>query len=90
MKMLIGIEVKEAKVERKRITRKAGGQIDIGEQRAYVDLGKPYPTEIVIPIDVEAGQMPYDAGKYHLDQSCFYVDRFGKLCLGRLKLQKST
>ena len=88
--MKIAIEVKQATVERKRITRKAGGQIDIGEQRAYVDLGKPYPTEIVIPIDVEAGQMPYDPGRYQMDPSCLYVDRFGKLCLGRLKLQKST
>jgi hypothetical protein len=89
MTIQILIEVKEAKVERKRITKKDGGQLDIGEQRAYVSLGKPYPTEIVIPIDVASGQMPYEPGSYQMDPACLYVDRYGKLSLGRLKLQKS-
>jgi hypothetical protein len=90
MSIQIQIEVKDAKVERKRITRKDGSQLEIGEQRAYVHVGKPYPTEIVIPVDIAAGQMPYDAGRYQMDPSCLYVDRYGKLSLGRLKLQKPT
>ena len=66
MSIKIQIEVKEARVERKQITRKDGGRIEIGEQRAYVIMGKPYPTEIVIPIDLTSGQMAYEAGRYEM------------------------
>ena len=90
MSVQIRIEVKEAKVERKRITRKDRSQLEIGEQPAYLHLGKPYPTEIVIPVEIAAGQMPYDAGRYQIDPACLYVDRYGKLSLGRVKLQKPT
>jgi hypothetical protein len=82
--MNVRIEVKSAVVDQKTIRGKDGKEFVIREQCGYVDLGKPYPQEIRIP--VEQGKEAYPPGDYVMDPHCFYVDRFGKLSLGRLRL----
>ncbi len=85
MKLDIPIEVKLAGVIEKAVRGRADGrEYLIREQVGYVDLGKPYPQEVRIP--VETGREPYAVGKYVVEPSCLYVDRYGKLSLGRLKL----
>ncbi len=85
MKLEIAVEIKHAEVIEKAVRgRTDGREYLIREQLGYVDTGKPYPQEVRIP--VENGREPYGPGKYTVDPSCLYVDRYGKLSLGRLKL----
>jgi hypothetical protein len=84
MKLEIIIEVKSGAVSEKTVRGKDGREYLIREQAGWVDLGKPYPQEV--RISLERGQEGYAAGEYLMDQSCLYVDRYGKLSLGRLKL----
>ena len=83
--MQIKIEVKSDHVETKTVRRKIDGkEYHICEQGGWIDLGKAYPQEVRIPI--EEKQPPYPAGRYVMDPTCVYVDRFGKLMIGRLRL----
>jgi hypothetical protein len=84
MKFEIAVEIKSAEVLEKAIRTKAGQDLQIREQIGWGDLGKPYPHEIRIPL--EQGKAPYPVGKYLVDAGCVYVDRYGKLSLGRLRL----
>jgi hypothetical protein len=84
MKLEIIIEVKSGAVSEKTVRGKDGREYLIREQGGWVDLGKPYPQEV--RISLERGQEGYAAGQYLMDESCLYVDRYGKLSLGRLKL----
>jgi hypothetical protein len=85
MKLEIAVEVKHADVIEKAVRgRTDGREYLIREQLGYVDTGKPYPQEVRIP--VETGREPYAVGKYLVDPTCLYVDRYGKLSLGRVKL----
>jgi len=84
MKLEINIEVKSGGVFEKTVRGKDGREYLIREQYGWVDLGKPYPQEVRISLD--RAQDPYSAGEYVMDRSCLYVDRYGKLSLGRLKL----
>lgn len=52
--MEVRIEVKSAAVYQKTVRGKDGKEYVIREQSGYVDLGRPYPQEIRIP--VEQGQ----------------------------------
>jgi hypothetical protein len=87
MKFEIPIEVKSTNVQEKRGTSREGKQFHIREQSAYLDAGKAYPVEIKVPLDESAP--PYPPGNYLVDPQCLYVDRYGQLALGRLKLMPS-
>lgn len=85
MKLDVPIEIKNAGVTEKTVTaRKDGRQYLIREQVGWIDIGKPYPQEVRIP--VENGKDPYAPGKYTVDPACLYLDRYSKLTLGRLRL----
>jgi len=84
VKVEILIEVKSAAVMEKTVRGKDGREYLIREQTAWADIGKPYPQEV--RISLEKGQEPYPVGQYVMDPACLYVDRYGKLTLGRLKL----
>jgi hypothetical protein len=85
MRFDISIEIKLADVMEKTVmARKDGRQCLIREQIGWIDIGKPYPQEVRIP--VENGKEPYAPGKYTVDPACLYIDRYGKLALGRLRL----
>lgn len=84
MKFELPIEIKTTDVHEKRGTSKVGKPYHIREQCGYIDLGKPYPSEIRISLDQVSA--PYPPGTYMLDPECLYVDHFGRLTIGRLKL----
>lgn len=84
MKFELPIDIKSTDIEEKRGTSKLGKPYHIREQCGYADLGKPYPSEIRIPLDQVSA--PYPIGPYVLDPACLYVDHYGRLSMGRLKL----
>jgi Helix-destabilising protein len=84
MKFEIQIEIKSTEVHDKRGTSRQGKPFHIREQFGYLELGKPYPVEI--RISLEEAAPPYPPGRYVIDPSCLYVDRYGQLALGRLRL----
>jgi helix-destabilizing protein len=84
MKLEIQIEIKSTDIEDKRGISRAGKPYHIREQFGYADLGKEYPVEIRVPLDPTAP--PYAVGNYSIHPDSLYVDRFGRLTLGRLKL----
>lgn len=100
---MIRIEVKAAVVARRDITIKQGpkaGQIStFFEQEAWAYTFNrdgephPFPQRCVINIDpvtvngTPQAPNPYPVGNYQPDPSCLYIDRFGCLTLGRLKLK---
>ena len=87
MKFELTIEIKSTDIQEKRGTSRLGKPFHIREQFGYADLGKPYPTEIRIPLDQASA--PYPTGTYLLDPACLYVDHFGRLNMGRLRLLPS-
>lgn len=86
--MQVKIEVRSPAIDQKTVKGKDGKEYVIREQSGWIDLGKAYPQEVRIP--VEQGKDAYPAGHYAMDPSCLYVDRFGKLSLGRLRLIPSS
>jgi len=86
--MNIRIEIKSAEVVQKTIKGKDGKEYLIREQSGWIDLGKAYPQEVRISLD--QGMEPYLVGQFVLDRSSLYVDRYGKLTLGRLKLKAAA
>jgi hypothetical protein len=85
MKLENVIEVKSSHVAQRAVkSNKDGKDYLFRDQRGWIDLGKEYPTEIRIPL--EPAQQPYAPGTYRVDPACLYVDRYGRLSLGRLRL----
>ena len=84
MKFELPIEIRSTDLQEKRGTSRVGKPYHIREQSGYIDLGKPYPTEIKISLDQVSAAYPL--GTYMLDPGCLYVDHFGRLTMGRLKL----
>jgi len=82
------IEITSHDIEEKRGTSKQGTPYVIREQLGYVDLGQTYPVGIRVPLDKTAP--PYTPGRYMVDNDSLYVDRYGKLSLGRLRLKPAT
>lgn len=97
---MIKIEVKSTAIQPRTINVKtgarAGQEMTFHEQDAYAfttdenGQPRPYPQRITLNIDVPRGQQPYAPGYYMLDPSCFFVDRFNSLQLGRLRLKPIT
>jgi hypothetical protein len=85
VKVEIAVDIKSREVLTKRgIASKTGKEYAIHEQIGYVELDKPYPLEMRVP--VESPDKPYAPGTYRVDSSCVYVNRYGQLQFGRLKL----
>jgi hypothetical protein len=85
MKLEVPIEIKSVDVTQKTVRgNKDGKEYLIRSQRGWVDLGKDYPQEIQVPL--AANQDSYAVGKYLVDPACLYVDRYGNLSLGRVRL----
>lgn len=90
--MCLRIEVKSPEVtEKNGVSAKTGKPYSIREQTAYASVfdkdGKPAPYPVRISVQLEPNQPPYQPGAYQVDPRCIWVDRFGSLVLGRLKLQ---
>ena len=85
MKIEIPIEVKSTELMQKTVRgKKDGKEYVIREQTGWIDVGKDYPQEIRIPIEI--GKEAYPKGKYLMDPSCVYIARYQTLSLGRLRL----
>lgn len=82
---MIKIEVKNPGTEHVTGTSKQGRPYSFYRQSAYAHLpGKAYPVEFEMTHDQASDA--YQPGFYSIDPSSIYVDRFGGLALGRLKL----
>ena len=86
--MKIEIFQDDVKIEHKSgVSAKTGKPYNIYNQRAYFHSpDSKFP--LAFKLDLEQGQPPYEAGIYTLDDSSFYVDRFGSLSM-RPKLIKA-
>lgn len=84
MNFELAVEVKSEEVQERRGTSKLGKPYVIREQHAYIDLGKAYPSEFRFNLDDQ--QRPYVPGRYVVDPKCLYIDRYGSLALGRIRL----
>lgn len=75
---------------------RTGQQFQVNEQEAWIYLfgpdgnPHPYPLRLVLDIDVQKGQQPYPVGVYQVSPTCFYVNRFNKLDVGRLVITPVT
>lgn len=76
---MLKIEIKSTEVVNKSGTAaRSGKPYSINEQSAYFHQpGKEYPIEINITL--QDGQNSYAPGFYDLDESSFFVGRFGSL-----------
>ena len=73
------IEVHAAECRRRQFTSAAGRPVDLREQAAWFHQpGQPYPVPLKLTLPKDQPE-PYAVGKYTLDPSSFYVDRFGAL-----------
>jgi hypothetical protein len=82
------IEIKSTAIQEKNVRSKEGKEYLIREQSGWAHLGKDYPQEVRVPL--EAGKPAYAPGTYAIEPGCLYVDRFGRLTLGRLRLTAFT
>ena len=66
-------------------SKRDGKPFSIRKQRAWAHLsGDKYPSGIEIVL--EEGQAPYQPGAYMLAPESVFVGRFGRLEIGRIKL----
>lgn len=79
------VRVKSAQVTERRINRKSDGKSFLfREQQGVVQVGE---ETRVISVGLADEQSPYAPGEYELTDGSFYVDRNGRLQLGRLSLK---
>lgn len=88
---MIRIEVETAEVMTKSgIAAATGKPYTIREQNAWAYLigqdGKPNKHPEAMKITLERDQPPYAVGAYTLDPGALYVAQFGKLSIGRIRL----
>jgi hypothetical protein len=82
--MKVEVEIKSQEISQKTVHGKDGKVYVIREQHGWVNLGDEYPQKLKIPLEEGAGA--YLPGQYLMSPKCLYVDRFGRLSLGRLNL----
>lgn len=93
MREMIKIEVKSVAVQSRQIISKQGQPIVFHEQEAWAHTTDangnphPYPQRIILNIDQDKGQQPYQPGIYTLAPESLFVNRFNSLQLGRAKLR---
>lgn len=75
------IEIVSADVrEQSGVSQKTGKNYHIRKQQAFAHLdGQRYPVSFVLNVSHDC--QPYAAGFYSIDDTSFYVDRFGRLGL---------
>lgn len=81
---MINIEIKSQETRTKSGVSKKGKPYSITEQFGWVTLANGETRRVVIAL--EDGALPYASGRYELHRDSLYVDGFGQLALGRLKL----
>lgn len=84
VKFEVPLEVKSDQVQERQLKTKAGRDFKVREQHAWVHIGKDYPQEIILQLNSD--QAPYPPGDYVIDHRSLYVDRYGQLAIGRLKI----
>jgi hypothetical protein len=84
MKLLIRVEVHKTDVSERRGTSKRGSPYCIREQSAWAHTGLQYPE--LIKVSLEEGQAPYPPGEYFITEESIFVNQFGGLAFGRVKL----
>lgn len=84
MKLEIYVDIKLPHITQKAGISRNGKPYNIREQFGYLDMGKPFPVEVKIPLEQDAPAYP--AGQYVVDPGCIYIDRYGQIALGRIKL----
>lgn len=88
---MINVEIKSDQVQTKAgVSAKTGKPYSIREQEGYAQIfgrnGEPAPYPVRITLALEDGAQAYAPGQYTIDPRCVYVDRFGGLTMGRVKL----
>lgn len=88
---MIRIEIETAEVMTKSgVAAATGKPYTIREQNAWAYLvgqdGKPNKHPEAMKITLERDQPPYAVGAYTLDSGALYVAQFGKLSIGRIRL----
>jgi len=73
------VEIASTDLDDRSGTSQAGKPYRIIKQTGYAFIGGKYPEKISIRI--EENQAPYSVGMYELDDSSFYVDKFGGLAV---------
>ena len=82
------IEIRDQKVENfSGTSSKTGKPFSMNKQEGYCHMdGQPYPQRIEITLDDKSTGFP--PGMYQMEETSFYVNRFGQLSIGTLKLKR--
>jgi hypothetical protein len=80
------VEVTKVEVSEKRGTGRNGKPYLIREQLAWAQMGKEYPISMSVSLGDD--DAPYQPGKYQITEECLFIDRYGQLAVGRVKLQR--
>ena len=86
MKLQLLVEITKVDVREKKGTSRKGQPFTIREQSAWADTGKEYPESFTVRLD--DGDPPYQPGKYEVTEDCLYINQYGQLAVGRVKLEK--
>lgn len=86
MKLQVLVEVTKVEVNEKRGTSRQGKPYVIREQNVWAQTGKEYPESMTVRLEDNDG--PYQPGKYMVTEDCLYINQYGQLSVGRVKLQK--
>lgn len=80
------IEIHDENVNVRTVNTQDGRNLTFRSQVAWLQQAqKPYPVEMVI--NLEEGQQPYQKGTYKVEDTTYYVGKFGRLAVGRLQLK---
>jgi len=82
---MVRVEIKSTEVAEHSGTDKGGRPYVIRKQHGYLDVGKAYPVEVAIRLDVK--QEPFKPGWYVLGPRCFYVRQFGEVGVDLSKME---
>lgn len=88
MKLQLLVDVTKVEVREKRGTSRQGKPYTIREQAVWAQTGKEYPESMTVRI--EDGEPPYQPGRYVVSEDCLYINQYGQLAIGRVRLQKAA
>lgn len=85
---MIKLEIHDTQIDEfTGISKKSGNPFNIRKQTGFAHLSSsPYPIQISINLD--DGQAPFLPATYELLEDSYFVNNFGQLQIGRLKLKK--
>lgn len=85
---MFDVEISNMEVEEKNVQSKRDGRSYlIRNQQGRIAINNEVRN---VRIPLEQGQQPYAKGKYEIDRESFYVNNFGELKLGRVKLKSNA